>query len=438
MNQPELQEQGMQPLSQLVHYGELLERPLSEVDETCKAVLPQNHQRRLRSFIVKGLITSLACFSLTSWALAEAKPSVTVAKPSALATTYDAYLIGPGDALMVELEDIPEYSGVFSIGPDGTMYLPRLRGIYVEGLTIEELRYFLTQQFKTYVRNPQVYVRPVAYRPIRVYVGGEVRRPGYYYLSGEQTLDDATLGIRSVNIQQQQLNTQQPQLNTQSNLKGQILTQAVRLPTVFDAIRAGQGVTAYSDLANVSVTRKQPLSSGGGKIRTNLNFLSLITEGDESQNIRLYDGDTVVVSRSPVVLREQILKAAETNLSPDQIEVFVSGRVKDSSTLATQGQGRGTIRLPQGSSLNQALAAAGGPKLLRGQVEFLRFNRDGSTDRRLFGFDGAASAGSQKNPVLMSGDVIRVNDSVFSAGVEVLNELSGPFVGVYSVYSLFK
>ena len=384
-----------------------------------------------RILITNGFFMSFTCFALASGSVAESKPSVTAAKPSALATTYDSYLIGPGDALMVELEDIPEYSGVFSIGPDGTMYLPRLRGIYVEGLTVEELRYFLTQQFKTYVRNPQVYVRPVAYRPIRAYVGGEVRRPGYYYLSGEQSLDDSTLGIRSVN-------TQQTQANTQSGLKGQLGTQPIRLPTVFDAIRAGQGVTAYSDLANVSVTRKQPLSSGGGKIRTNLNFLSLITEGDESQNIRLYDGDTIIVSRSPVVLREQILKAAETNLSPDTIEVFVSGRVKDSSTLSAQGQGRGTIRLPQGSSLNQALAAAGGPKLLRGQVEFLRFNRDGTTDRRLFGFDAAAPAGSNKNPVLMSGDVIRVNDSVFSAGVEVLNELTGPFVGVYSVYSLFK
>lgn len=89
---------------------------------------------------------------------------------------YDAYILGPGDSLQVELLDIPELSGTFSIGPDDTMYLPRLRALYVEGLTVEELRYFLTQQFKAYVKNPQLYVRPVGYRPIRIYVGGEVRR----------------------------------------------------------------------------------------------------------------------------------------------------------------------------------------------------------------------------------------------------------------------
>ena len=94
--------------------------------------------------------------------------------------TYDSYILGPGDGLQIELLDLPELSGEFSIGPDGTLYLPRLRALYVEGLTIEELRGFLTQQFKTYVRDPQVYVRPVAYRPIRIYVGGEVKRPGYY------------------------------------------------------------------------------------------------------------------------------------------------------------------------------------------------------------------------------------------------------------------
>jgi len=98
----------------------------------------------------------------------------------------------------------------------------------------------------------------------------------------------------------------------------------------------------------------------------------------------------------------------------------------------------GPQSLPQGATLNQAIASAGGAKLLRGRVEFLRFSPDGATDRRLFSFNAGAQAGAYKNPVLMSGDVVRVNDSIFSASVEVLNELTGPAVGIYSVYSLFK
>ena len=57
--------------------------------------------------------------------------------------TYDSYILGPGDRLQIELLDLPELSGRVSIGPDGTLYLPRLRALYVEGLTVEELRYFL-------------------------------------------------------------------------------------------------------------------------------------------------------------------------------------------------------------------------------------------------------------------------------------------------------
>jgi hypothetical protein len=51
-----------------------------------------------------------------------------------------------------------------------------------EGL-VEELRSFLTQQVSAYVKSPELYIRPVGYRPVRIYVGGEVKRPGYFTLS---------------------------------------------------------------------------------------------------------------------------------------------------------------------------------------------------------------------------------------------------------------
>jgi len=71
-------------------------------------------------------------------------------------------------------------------------------------------------------------------------------------------------------------------------------------------------------------------------------------------------------------------------------------------------------------------------------VEFIRFNRDGTTDKRKFFLGGDNPAGSFKNPVLMAGDVIRVSDSPLSATVTVLNELSAPAVEIYSIYSLYN
>jgi len=352
----------------------------------------------------------------------------------------DTYILAPGDTLQVELLDIPELSGTFAIGPDGTMYLPRLRALYVEGLTVEELRYFLTQQFKAYVKNPQLYVRPVTFRPVRVYVGGEINRPGYYTISGSQVTRDPlsiTPGASPEQVRSQVIERVNPQGAMQfrnqlapddvTTLQG-FQNQPIRWPTLFDALRVAQGVTPFSNLAEVQVVRKQPLSTGGGKARATVNFLQLVTNGDESVNIRLFDGDVVSVSRSNQVLRDQLLAASRTNLSPDFIQVYVSGRVKEP----------GPQSLPQGATLNQAIASAGGAKLLRGQVEFLRFSPDGATDRRLMSLNLGAKAGDYKNPVLMNGDVVRINDSIFSATVGVLNEITGPAVGIYSVYSLFK
>ena len=360
----------------------------------------------------------------------------------------DTYILGPGDALDIELIDLPELSGNFIIGPDGTLYIPRLRSLFVEGLTVEELRTFLTQEFSTYVRNPQVYVRPTSFRPVRIYVGGEVRRPGYYTLSGNQELSTSfgaeyrssistknTLSELTFPLKQRSLTPIPPNYDTNKkptnyNLNNGDLTEGLNpylFPTVFDAIRAAQGITPYTDLAKVKVIRKRAQVLGGGRISTNLNFLSLITEGNESQNIRLFDGDVLNIGRSPIVLRDQLLKAGRTNLTPQLIKVFVTGRVNTP----------GDVFIPQGSSLNQAIAVAGGTKFLKGKVEFIRFNSEGNVDRRIFSYRPNASADSPNNPILASSDLIRVRESLLSGSFSVFNEITSPFIGIYSVFSLF-
>ena len=348
--------------------------------------------------------------------------------------TYDSYILGPGDGLQIELLDLPELSGRFSIGPDGTLYLPRLRALYVEGLTVEELRDFLTQQYKKYVRNPILYLRPVVYRPVRIYVGGEVKRPGYYTLRGDTDLSRLSQAAESQQLQAgTATDTTRPGLgqlpggaSSGPSMSG-LTTFGAIFPTVFDAIRNAQGITPYSNLAQVQVTRKRAQRLGGGRIRTKLNFLSLITEGDESQNIRLFDGDVVSVAKSNVVMREQLLKAGQTNLTPQFIRVFVTGRVTSP----------GAVSIPQGASLNEALMLAG-VRFLKGKVEFIRFTKEGEIDRRVIRYAPGASSNATNNPLLSAGDLIRVQESAITTTVSVLNELASPAVGIYSVYSLLN
>ena len=44
-----------------------------------------------------------------------------------------------------------------------------------------------------------------------------------------------------------------------------------------------------ADLSKIKITRNNPLSKGGGKIYTEINFLKAMQEGDSSKNIRIYE-----------------------------------------------------------------------------------------------------------------------------------------------------
>ena len=67
----------------------------------------------------------------------------------------------------------------------------------------------------------------------------------------------------------------------------------------------------------------------------------------------------------------------------------------------------------------------------------MRFKREGTIERRIFSYDPGAAADTPKNPILTAGDLIRVNDSILSGGIEVLNELTSPIISVYLIYSFF-
>ena len=127
-------------------------------------------------------------------------------------------------------------------------------------------------------------------------------------------------------------------------------------------------------------------------------------------------------------MRQQLLKAGQSNLSPQFINVFVTGRVNSP----------GRITLPQGSSLNQAIAVAGGTRLLKGKLEFVRFTQEGEIDRRIFSYNPGADADTPNNPILSAGDLIRVKDSALGTTIGVINEFTSPAVGIYSLYSLFN
>ena len=101
------------------------------------------------------------------------------------------YILGPGDEINVIVSrEYPELNSIeLIIDGEGTIYLPRLNRVYVAGLTLNELNLILNKAFKKFVKFPSVEVSIVRYRPIRVFVQGEVENPGFHTLEGSFSLN---------------------------------------------------------------------------------------------------------------------------------------------------------------------------------------------------------------------------------------------------------
>ena len=81
------------------------------------------------------------------------------------------------------------YGYGYLVGPDGTLFFPMVGNVPVSGLTAEQIRSRLAQKLTRYVRNPQVQVRVTSFRSQKIYVMGEVIKPGV------QAITDVPLSI---------------------------------------------------------------------------------------------------------------------------------------------------------------------------------------------------------------------------------------------------
>ncbi len=313
------------------------------------------------------------------------------------------YLLGPGDELVIEIFGLPELSGRFIISPNGMIYMPQIKEINASKMSISELKIKVQNLYEEFLINPEITISLASSRPVRVYIQGEVNKPGFY-----------TLTVASSNF------TIGPDSSTDQNNSGLLY------PTLFDALKASQGITPYSDLTDVKVTRNLSLSNGGGRAQTSLNFLNLFQTGDQIQNIRIMDGDTITVKKSEISLKEQLLEVNRSNMNPDTVTVFISGQVRSP----------GAVTIPKGSGLNQAIAYTGGKQLLSGRVEFVRFQRDGEVDRELFRYNPNSILDSRTNPILADGDIINVYDSLLSRTGAAISKLLRPVTPTFLLLEL--
>ena len=112
---------------------------------------------------------------------------------------------------------------------------------------------FLNKQYEQFIYQPNVKIKLLRYRPVSVYLRGEVKNPGLYSFPGYR-------------------------------LESNSESKRARL---FDVLKIAKGVTNYADLTNITVIRDNQQSNGGGKIKTELDLLSMLIDGEQYQNIKI-------------------------------------------------------------------------------------------------------------------------------------------------------
>ena len=167
----------------------------------------------------------------------------------------EEYYMRPGDELNIvvtQQQDLGNSStnqSPFVVRPDGNVSFPLVGEIHAEGMTVSQFTDVLQQGLSRYIVDPDVSVKISKLGRVRVYVFGEVRKPGAVELD-----------------------------------KGH---------TVIDAIGAAQGFTRDTAKKKIFLIHQdQPKSL----IPINLN--NMLKTGDMSQNVTLREGDILYLTKN--------------------------------------------------------------------------------------------------------------------------------------------
>ena len=178
------------------------------------------------------------------------------------------YVLGEGDEIAVSVFRHSEFDKQTRIPSHGTLFFPLVGEIEVNGLGARGFRERFTEELSRYVINPQVEVEITAHRSQKIFVLGEVRRPGIYSSGG--VIDS------------------------------------------FEAIAMAGGFT-------VDAKRKNVLLIRGDLNDPNLYSLDLkqgLQQGDLTQNALLQRGDVLYVPASNIVKTSRFFRHIESIIRP--------------------------------------------------------------------------------------------------------------------------
>jgi polysaccharide export outer membrane protein len=365
-----------------------------------------------------------------------------VAGPHQAPERSEEYLLGAEDAVAIRVVGHEEFSGAAIVRPDGRVSAPGLGEIPAAGRSAEALRDELAGRLKRWIREPIVTVTVTQFRSQgQVFVTGEVTRPNAYpyrpgltvsealALAGGPTTDadlrratvfraaggevDGGVGTPShspagplpgpLRVDLSPLaregeaapqvvlgrgdmlvlpQARRPRVSVLGDVQKQGLYQVTESSRVLEAIQLAQGPRPSANLKGATLTREG--------VVTPLDLQALLRRGDMAQNLALQDGDSIFIPEN-------------------RLKVYVLGEVTKPDIFV----------LPEGATLLDALAAAGG-HTRDADLKKVRLARRGMSVpqaevqtldlTRLVAVGGRGAAGSKlaPPPMLSEGDLLFV------------------------------
>jgi len=161
--------------------------------------------------------------------------------------TRAAYTINPGDVLAISVWKEPDLERPVLVRPDGVFSFPLAGEIQAEGRTVDQVRTLVTERLERYIPDPVVTVSVTEIRGNKIYVIGQVTRPGEFLVN--------------------------PNVD------------------VMQALAMAGGTTPFAQTDNIRILRR----NGGTQNAIGFRYSDIVRGRSLEQNIMLKAGDTVVV-----------------------------------------------------------------------------------------------------------------------------------------------
>jgi polysaccharide biosynthesis/export protein len=131
--------------------------------------------------ILLRLTTGLFAGSLFIGAAAAQQPP---AEPQVDAAPVELYRLAPGDVVLVRFFFNPELNEEVQIRPDGRISMQLIGEVYAGGRTVSDVVQELERRYASEIKSPRITIQVRSYGGQKVFVTGEVVRPGVVSLIG--------------------------------------------------------------------------------------------------------------------------------------------------------------------------------------------------------------------------------------------------------------